>query len=208
MDIDSIIFDLDGTLWDSTDVVLRSWNSVLRDINGIEESITKEQLKSVMGLQFHEIGEKFFPDFHDDYALSIMKKCFEAECAALRKQGGKLYPKLEETLYRLSRKFPLFIVSNCNGGYIETFLEYHKLSKYFKDFKCAGETGLPKGESVKSMIRKYKLKHAVYVGDTVSDLDASKTAGIPFIYASYGFGNVKSCDNKIDSFEDLSKLLL
>lgn len=206
MKIDSIFFDLDGTLWDSTDAVLKSWNSILMEINGREENITKEQLMSVMGLQLADIGERFFKGVDAHYAMDIMRRCMARELQVLSKEGGKLYPGLEETLSSLSRQYPLFIVSNCNDGYIETFLEYHKLGKYFKDFRCAGETGLPKGESIKSLIKKYRLMRPVFIGDTKSDHEAAELACIPFVYASYGFGDVEYYDYKIDMFRDLIKL--
>jgi len=57
------------------------------------------------------------------------------------------------------------------------------------------------------IIQRNNLINPVYVGDTEGDLKASRYAGIPFIYARYGFGNVKEFDYVIDSFEELLNLV-
>lgn len=65
---------------------------------------------------------------------------------------------------RLSDTYDLFIVSNCQDGYIESFYEYHKLERYFKDYENPGRTGLSKGENIKLVIDRNNLDAPVYVG--------------------------------------------
>jgi phosphoglycolate phosphatase len=52
-------------------------------------------------------------------------------------------------------------------------------------------------------MQRNKLKEAVYVGDTQGDYDATVAAGIPFIYARYGFGQPERYDHAIDQLPDL-----
>lgn len=207
MNIDSIIFDLDGTLWDSTDGVLKSWNTIIENNKDINVKLTKEILKGTMGLQIIDIGRKLFPNLSDDRIKELMKDCCELENEYLEKHGGILYDNLEETLKELSSNSKLFIVSNCQCGYIEVFLKYHNLGKYFLDFENPGRTGLSKGENIKLVVERNKLKSSVYVGDTEGDLKAAKFAGIPFIYASYGFGEVSEYDYSIKRFNELLELV-
>lgn len=206
MNIDSIIFDLDGTLWDSTDVVLRAWNIVIEHNDKVKFPITREAMESIMGLQAHQIGTKLFPYLDKDTSTKLIKYCCEEEKKLLLKEGGNLYPDLELVLKTLSQSYPLFIVSNCECGYIETFLEYHKLEEYFKDIECAGNTGQVKGENIKLIISRNNLGNPVYVGDTKGDYDAAKLAKIPFAFASYGFGTVKEYDYFLQEISDLIKL--
>lgn len=203
MKIDSIIFDLDGTLWDSTDAVLKAWDEVIKGMKDVEKPITKEDLRGSMGLQIKQIGEKFFPYLDENRRLEIMDICCEEERNLLLKEGGILFPNLQKVLSSLMKNYGLFIVSNCQCGYIETFLEYHKLSGYFKDIECAGNTGLSKGENIKRIMERNNLKQSIYVGDTQGDCDGAKLAGIPFVYAAYGFGKVDSYAMKIDSIEEI-----
>lgn len=206
MNIDSIIFDLDGTLWDSTDIVLKAWEGVLENKKEVQKSLTREDLQSIMGFQVPEASAKLFPYLEEETRIKLMKECCTVECEWIRREGGALYENLEETLEALSKKYTLFIVSNCQGGYIEAFLEYHDLKKYFKDFECAGNTGLVKGENIKLVIERNKLGHAIYVGDTQSDCNAAKLADVPFVYASYGFGKVHGFDYSIEGVGELGKL--
>ena len=86
-------------------------------------------------------------------------------------------------------------------------MKAHDTKKYFLDTECWGRTRLPKGESNRLLIERNKLKHPVYVGDTQGDAQSAIDAGIPFIYAAYGFGEVKKYDAKIDSFDELLDIL-
>ena len=207
MNVDSIIFDLDGTLWDSTRVVVKAWAKVLSDNKEIRTPVTLEVLQSLMGMQVPEIGNKLFPYLEKTEQIKIMNLCCEEERKLLLGEGGVLYPDLEDVLQTLSQIYSLFIVSNCQNGYIETFLEYHKLGKYFKDIECAGNTGFSKGENIRAIMNKHNLKSSVYLGDTQGDCDAAKLANIPFIFANYGFGKVKSYDYVIKNIGDLLEIL-
>lgn len=164
-------------------------------------------MEGCMGLQIVDIGKKLFPDLDEAFQMKLMKECCSAEQVYLGEHGGSLFPKLEETLKKLAENHKLFIVSNCQDGYIQCFFKAHKLDKYFEDFECSGVTGLPKGENNKLIIKRNNLKSPVYVGDTISDAESAKVAKIPFVYARYGFGDVEEYDYVIDSFEEILKLV-
>lgn len=204
--MDSIIFDLDGTLWDSSENVLICWNNVLKDKEDVKRLLVLEDLHGIMGLQMKEIGEKFFPYLDEERREELLMECSKVECQYLSEKGGTLYDKLEETLKELSKKYKLFIVSNCQDGYIEAFFQYHQLGQYFLDYENPGRTGLSKGENIKLIMERNNLKDSVYVGDTAGDLKGAQIAAIPFVYASYGFGQVSHFDYSIDKLEDLLQL--
>ena len=86
-------------------------------------------------------------------------------------------------------------------------MKFYNLDKYFVDFECPGRTGLPKAENIKLVVERNNLKHPVYVGDTQGDANAAKGANVPFIYAQYGFGSVEEFQDKIESFEELLKIV-
>ncbi|RDW15429.1 HAD family hydrolase [Oceanobacillus chungangensis] len=202
--MDSIIFDLDGTLWDSVDTVVDAWNNVLTQNKQINREITKDDLRQVMGLPFDKLGEKLLPELEKETRAEIIHACCNIENRYLAKQGGILYENVEHTLKMLSKKFKLFIVSNCQDGYIEAFYHYHGLEKYFIDYENPGRTGLSKGENIKLIMERNQLASPVYVGDTDGDQQAAREAGIPFIFAAYGFGEVIDYEYSIDQFEVLA----
>lgn len=206
INIDSIIFDLDGTLWNAIEGVCGAWKTVLAKYPDITKVVTPKDMEGCMGHPINEIGQKLFPGLDEDFQTKLMKECCEIEQVYLGEHGGMLFPKLEETLKKLSEKYKLFIVSNCQDGYIQCFFKAHKLNKYFTDFECSGVTGLSKGENNKIIIKRNELKSPIFVGDTDSDAESAKVAGIPFVYARYGFGNVKEYDYVIDSFEEILTL--
>lgn len=201
--VDSIIFDLDGTLWDSTEGIAKSWSCVLNKYNYDKKEITIDELKGYMGLQLDEIGRRMLPNLDKELREKLLKECGEFENKYLLKNGATLYDKLEETLKELSDKYKLFIVSNCQSGYIETFLEFYNLKKYFDDFECPGRTNLSKAENIQLVIKRNKLENPIYVGDTHLDGESARKAGIPFVFAKYGFGNTSEYNHSIEKFEDL-----
>ncbi|MRG86032.1 HAD family hydrolase [Salinibacillus xinjiangensis] len=200
--MDSIIFDLDGTLWDSREAVVKACNQVIKQYEELEE-ITVEDLKATMGLQADDISRKLFPNISEEDGKAVLQKCFEVEIQYIEKRGGQLYENLNKVLEKLSRDYKLFIVSNCQAGYIEAFFTYHQLGRYFVDFENPGRTGLSKGENIKLVMERNELKTPVYVGDTDGDQKAAHYAGIPFVYAKYGFGEVEKYDYYIEKVEEL-----
>ena len=98
------------------------------------------------------------------------------------------------------------MVSNCQAGYIEAFYKGTGLGGYFKDFESAGNTGLPKWDNIALVVKRQGLKRPVYVGDTDWDYQAARRAGVPFIHAAYGFGQVEGVP-AIRRFGELDGLL-
>lgn len=207
MKFDSIIFDLDGTLWDSTAEVAKTWSTIIDKYNLSRKEVTVEDLKPCMGKLLDEIAKILLPDLDEEMQMKIINECCEYENEYLKEYGATLYNKLEETLEKLAKDYKLFIVSNCQDGYIESFFNSHRLDKYFLDYECPGRTGLAKAENIKLVVERNNLKNPVYVGDTQGDANAAKAANVPFIYAKYGFGDVEEFEDKIESFEELLNII-
>lgn len=203
MMLDSIIFDLDGTLWDATDGAAVIWNEVAGKYTEVTDIISADRLKALYGLPLEEIAVKLLPSVSRDTAIKIMRESTIKQCPYLEKTGGILFTGLEDTLIKLKEKYRLFIVSNCEEGYIQCFLKAHRLDQYFEDFEYPGRSGVLKADNIRLIMNRNQLLNPVYVGDTIGDAAASKKAGIPFIYARYGFGSVEDYDYVIDSFPEL-----
>ena len=207
MKTDGVIFDLDGTLWDATEQICLAWNRVISSRPGLRPPLTAQELESYMGLPMDEISRRMFPDQSPQSQAALLEECCQEEHRALARQGGRLYPELERTLAALSAWAPLFIVSNCEDGYIQCFFQASGLGNYFKDFECFGATGLPKGENNKRIVARNGLRSPVYIGDTAGDQQAAGEAGIPFVFARYGFGQAQGRCVAIDSPAQLLDLL-
>lgn len=204
---DGIIFDLDGTLWDTIDSCVKTLSEVKNKYSDILYDISAEEIKNTMGLPFDEIVKIYYGYLDKEKAEKYTKEAFNRNVDNLLKNGGTLYPKLQETIKELSKYFKLCIVSNCIEGYIESFLNTSMLNDYFCDYESHGKTKLTKGENIKLVIERNHLKNAIYVGDTQGDKSAATYAGIPFMYASYGFGNVIEYDYKLNEISEILKVL-
>ena len=201
--MDGIIFDVDGTLWDSVEVVAESWNLAIKENSDLEPNLNREILQRLFGKTMDEIAAGVFPDLDPDSRRKLMDICFDYENRYLETHPGVYYEGVMDTLKELALEYPLFIVSNCQSGYIELFLEKTELGPYVKDIECFGNTRLSKGENIALVVKRNDLKSPYYVGDTQGDCDAAAEAGVPFVFASYGFGTVSRMDGKIDRFSDL-----
>lgn len=200
-----IIFDMDGTLWDSSEGVAVSWMEIINREYGMERVITSEDVQSVMGKTMDKIAEALFPEIPKEPRLELLRKCCEYENEYLGIHGGILYPDLEDTLKVLQGKYDLYIVSNCQAGYIEAFLEHYGFQHYFKDIECYGNSGYQKSENIRIIVERNHLDKAVYVGDIQGDYDAAMAAGVSFIHAAYGFGTIAQETAEISAFAELPK---
>lgn len=204
---DGVIFDVDGTLWDSTDVVKDAWNRAFTDSGYDYPGITADRLKGLFGLPMADIIKDVFPDGTEEEIERLTPVIYRYEDEYLDNSGGRLYTGIIETIRKLSETVPVFIVSNCQSGYIELFMRKTGCGAYIRDHLCPGDTGLYKAGNISKIVKDHKLKHPVYVGDTVMDMEACREAGCPFIYARYGFGDIKDDVLYIDSPEELPGIL-
>jgi len=205
---DSIIFDLDGTLWDSTGNVALAWEKARTEVDDEVEPITRERVRSITGMAYDVIFEVLLPDMDVERRNYFKAVCAQSEIDTLAEFGGDLYAGLEETIKYLAGKYKLYIVSNCQSGYIETFLSHCPVADYFLGHQCYGTKGQPKAENIKDIVKDHDLEAPVYIGDTTGDRDSAAKAGVPFIFASYGFGKVEEGKiATIDSFGELKGLL-
>ena len=203
-----IIFDLDGTLWDSAVPVAEAWNEVFHREDPSLPELTADDIHSVMGMTMKEIGEVLHPQFRGKAREKIFDECCRYEVEYLYGHPGTLYPALRETLRTLrDAGYTLAIVSNCQRGYVESFLHGSGLGEWFADYEEWERTGLTKGENIRLVMARNGFDKAVYVGDTRKDEKAANAAGIPFIHAAYGFGRAERPDGVIGAIRELPTLL-
>jgi len=202
-----IIFDMDGTLWDSSENVAVSWTEKVRELGYDLPDITKQDLMNVMGLTMDRIADILFGSLPAEERMELLDSCCDNEQKYLLKHGGVLYPDLEKTLIRLKKKYHLYIVSNCQSGYIETFLEHYGFGKHFDDIECYGNNLKGKGDNIALIVSRNGLDKAWYVGDIQGDYDSTMEAGIDFIHASYGFGTIDPPVPELERFSDLPELM-
>jgi phosphoglycolate phosphatase len=210
MKIDSIILDVDGTIWNTTGIVASAWNKVIDENFPQVSHVTADILKGQFGKTMDVIADNLFGVLSAEEKKLLMEKCcIEEQKALLSNTENITYKGVIETLQKLSKRVPLFIVSNCQKGYIELVIEKNGITDLIKDFECFGNNGNSKDENIRLIVKRNGLENPVYVGDTQGDYEACIKAGVPFVWAAYGFG----CPNddkyfaKLEEFAQLEELL-
>jgi len=201
---DALVFDLDGTLWDTVRPVTNAWNAAAEE--GGFNSITDSQLQSIMGLPHEEAFQKLMPDATSAEMENAAALFYRREVDSLK--GNYLYPGVSEGIPALSALYTLYIVSNCQPAYLTRFYKLSGLQRFFKDGECYGGTGLQKGDNISLVLRRNQQQNACYIGDTAGDQIAARSAGVDFFFAGYGFGSPASECPKFASFAELSQFFL
>lgn len=202
-----VIFDLDGTLWDACAAIADSWNEYLQkvrtDLEKYHLSVTEADVRGVCGRTMDVFGDILFPTVPDrELRQKLGEGCCEYEVQYLKHAGGAVYPGVVETLKKLHETYELYIVSNCQVGYIEDFLIWSGTTELFADTEDYGTTLKPKSENIRAVVERNQLEAAVYVGDTVMDYKSTCDAGLPFIHCRFGFGTVENVPY-VDTFSEL-----
>ena len=207
MNYESLIFDIDGTLWDSRELVAEGYNIQLR-AEGLEHlCVNAEQLKALFGKVMTDIADVILETIPVPERYDLMARCMETENNYLYENECKIgYPKIQETIAELAKTHRLFIVSNSQCGYPELCMEKLGLTPYIRGHLCFGDTGTSKGKTIRTLMEKYNIESCAYIGDTQGDYEATVEADVPFIWATYGFGVPEGYADRIDEFAELLNL--
>jgi len=204
---DSLIFDMDGTLWDAVDTYAESWNIVFQQL-GIDMIVRRDDLAKMVGWEGKKVHAVLMPDFDEEKRQYIYAKVNELRRELLPKNGGVLYKGVKDGLKQLAAKYQLYIVSNCAVGIIRLFMDWAGINEHIIDEIAYGTNYMPKHYNIKQLIERHHLKTPVYVGDTEGDGEQSRLAGIPFVFVSYGFGNTDDHDLRFDNFTGLTEYFM
>ena len=208
MQYESLIFDIDGTLWDSRALVAEGYNIQLEKEGLQHLFVTAEDLRPLFGKVMTEIADHIFASIDPKDRYDLMERCMDTENKYLFENECKIgYPNVKETLAQLSQKYRLFIVSNSQCGYPELCIEKLGLTDYIEGHMCFGDTGTSKGKTIRTLMEKHNITSCIYIGDTQGDLEACEKAGIPFVFCAYGFGTPARWNAKIHAITELPEVL-
>lgn len=202
---DSIIFDMDGTLWDAVDSYCAIWNVSLRECGFDHADITRRQLTVQMGYTIDRIIADLIPEAAGSRAF--LEALERNESRLMPRLGGRLYPGVRETITALAEHHRLFLVSNCSADGLPNFMKFTGLEPWFTDSLSYGQTGRGKADNIKALCERYGLQSPLYAGDTQSDANACLSAGVPIAWASYGFGHIDRPDYTLNVFEDIKNIV-
>jgi len=211
MKTDGIILDIDGTLWNTTEVVAQAWNKAIEEVCPQIPRVSAEILQGQFGKPMNVIADNLFKGITQAEREALLEACCKLEQIAVAENTKDItYPTVVEGIKELAENHKLYIVSNCHDGYIELTMQKNNIQKYISDWECYGHNGKTKAENISLLVERNNLKMPLYVGDTQGDLEACQKAAVPFIWAAYGFGK-KIPEDKVsgilNKFEDIIKLI-
>ena len=207
MRFESLIFDIDGTLWDSRVLVAEGYNLQLQEEGLARFRTDPETLKALFGKVMTDIADALFPTLPAQERYPLMERCMARENRYLHENPCQVgYPGIRETLEALSRNHRLFSVSNRQCGYPEVCMEKLGIRELISGHLCFVDTQAPKGETIRILMERHGITSAAYIGDTQGDAEAARDAGIPFVWASYGFGEASGWIAKADTPADLTDI--
>lgn len=208
MKLESLIFDIDGTLWDSRALVAEGYNIQLRAEGYDRLCVTAEDLKPLFGKVMTEIADAILEEVPAAERYALMERCMETENRYLAENECRIgYAGVKETLEKLAKSYRLFIVSNAQCGYPELCMEKLGIGHLIEGHLCFGDTGTEKGQTILELMRRHNIQSAAYIGDTQGDFEATVVADIPFIWAAYGFGSPAGAAGRITDIRQLPATL-
>ena len=185
-----ILFDLDGTLFDSAPDLVGAANR-LRTRRGMEalpfEEVRTHAGRGARGLIEVTLG--LSPE-DEDYA-DIQKEFlddYQAHCC----DDSHLFDEVEMMLDELhSRNIPWGIVTNKHARFTTPIAEKTGMAQKAKVIVCGDATGKlkPAPDNVLLALEKtgYRANETLYVGDDIRDAQAARNAGMRFAAAAYGY---------------------
>ncbi|KIL52660.1 haloacid dehalogenase [Jeotgalibacillus alimentarius] len=205
-----ILFDLDGTIIDSTDYLLQALHLAVEDMPHIQEP-SKETLQSAYGLTGNAFWAKVVPDATPQ-EITIIRRRRSEFLDQLVKGKDILFPGVKETLQQLKDNgHTLTTASNCGTHYLDMILDSQDIRHYFSEPICLGTIhGEKKGDILTAHFDKFGKSEAFMVGDRYSDIEAAKEHDIPVIFCTYGFGSeeeASQADYRISRIEEVCSIV-
>ncbi|NWF75355.1 MAG: HAD-IA family hydrolase [Nitrospirae bacterium] len=206
MKISLIIFDLDGTLVDTSRDIMHALNYAIRPFSN--KILTVEETIGLIGEGVTRLVEKVM-DGSDlmmwDEVIERFLLYYELHIA----DQSIIYPGVKETLTEL-RDYKMAVISNKRENLSKKLLDQVNLLHYF-DLVVGSDTTPERKPSPVPVIYSYKnlgfkKEETVIVGDSNYDIEAGKGAGVKTIAVTYGYKDriyLLNADYLIDKFDDL-----
>jgi len=170
--IKAIFFDFDGTISDAKKI---AYLSMVKVLNENKYEFNRNELLNLMGSKMQVILKKLNLKSKD---LEIVRKRFYKYIIKAALDGGiKLCVSLKP-LWKLSKDYPLIVVSNSETSFLKTSIKKLKLKGLFKEIYGA-EKFTKKDKMLKELFKKFRIKphEAIYIGDRFSDIEYARKSG-------------------------------
>jgi len=201
-----IIFDLDGTLWDTISTTTQATKDILKREN-INIDFDTNVISKSMGLSFSDVAKMYFPTLEKEKREYLLNEIIKRNIEIIKLKGADIYKGSSEVIKDLSQKYKLGIITNNKDDYVQAFFKASKLEEFFIDYMGAASYNISKGEAIRKMVDKHNENENFYIGDIKKDMIAAEEAKIGFIHAKYGFAKDLKFEKYIDNIDQLPDFL-
>jgi phosphoglycolate phosphatase len=204
----AFIFDLDGTITDSSEGIFNSFNYALKKVG--MENITKEDTLKYIG---PPLFESFSKHLNTDDSIIVNKavEYFREDYRSKGYKANKLFCGIYEVLETLSKQYLLFIATTKKKDMAERVISMLDIDMFFKEI-YGGASKISKAEMLQMIMNKYNLKNnqCIMIGDTHFDFEGAKKHKIYSIGVKWGFGTDEElllADKVAEKPDDILKII-
>ncbi|MCM3585709.1 HAD hydrolase-like protein [Mesobacillus maritimus] len=213
--LQSLIFDMDGTLFQTDRILELSLDDTfnhLRSLNLWDANTPIDQYREIMGVPLPKVWETLLPNHSKEERKQTDAYFLERLIENINSGKGALYPNVKEVFtYLKENNYAIYIASNGLVEYLKAIVSYYQLDHWVTEtFSIQQIQTLDKGDLVKKIIKKYDLTNAAVVGDRLSDLNAAKDNGLFAIGCKFDFAQedeLAQADFVIDDLMELKTIL-
>lgn len=181
-----VIFDWDGTLMDSERQIVQAMQASIRDLK--LEARTNDACKDIIGLGLKEAIQRLYPGSDEPLLHEIVERYRFHWLSS--EEGSLLFPRAEETLYRLKAAgYKLAVATGKGRAGLDKVLNETGLTDIFDATRCSDETcSKPHPQMLQEILGDLNTEpqQAIMVGDTEYDIQMAHNAGVTPIAVSYG----------------------
>ncbi|MEB3053043.1 HAD family hydrolase [Bacillus pseudomycoides] len=213
--LQSLIFDMDGTLFQTEKILELSLNDTfnhLRSLNLWDTVTPIDKYREIMGVPLPKVWEALLPNHSNEVREQTDAYFLERLVENIRSGKSALYPNVKEVFrYLKENNCSIYIASNGLTEYLQAIVSYYNLDNWVTEtFSIQQIRTLDKGDLVKTIIKKYDIKKAAVVGDRLSDINAAKDNGLIAIGCNFDFAQedeLAQADLVINDLMELKTIL-
>ncbi|GLX66768.1 HAD family hydrolase [Paenibacillus glycanilyticus] len=213
--VKSLIFDMDGTLFQTDKILEISLEDAFNDLrsrNEWDKPTPIDTYRKIMGVPLPKVWEALLPDHSLEMRERTDAYFLERLIHNIRSGKGALYPNVREVFsYLKERNCSIYIASNGLTDYLEAIVNYYDLDQWVTEtFSIQQIESLNKSDLVKSIMKKYGITNGAVVGDRLSDINAAKDNGLIAVGCNFDFAQedeLSQADLVIDDLIELRTLV-
>lgn len=213
--IQTIIFDYDGTLHDSRANYIvafkMAYNYLIENEKADPREWKDEEITKWLGYSSKDMWENFMPNLDAEHQATASKIIGETLLEKVLAKESTLYTGALETLdYLRDKGYQLIFLSNCSEKYMNAHQKAFQLNQYFEDMYCTETFDYNAKYKIFELIEKQYKENFLIVGDRIQDFEISHYHNLVNIGCNYGFGSeeeLQQSDIRINAIQELQDIL-